>query len=142
MSVLILEDEEAILNGLIAALTPDYTVIAAQNSSEAARQFSDYRHYIDLLITDVTLPSGCSGVELARRFREEVAGLPVILMSAHQPSLWNERDKGHLNWLGPHSLAFLHKPFSVADLLAHTRKLTRLAQKPASSLAGRPGTSF
>ena len=136
MSVLILEDEEAILNGLIAALTPEYTVIAARTSQEAARQFSDYRHYIDLLITDVSLPSGCSGVELARRFREEVAGLPIILMSARQPSLWSERDRGHLNWLGPHSVAFLHKPFSVAELLANTRKLARLFQKPTSSTTG------
>jgi DNA-binding response OmpR family regulator len=130
MSVLIVEDEEAILNGLIAALTPEYTVIVAQTSQDAVRQFTDYRHYIDLLISDVSLSAGLSGVELARRFREEVAGLPVILISARQPSLWSERDTSNLNWLGPHSLAFLQKPFSVAELLANTRRLMRAEHAP------------
>ena len=136
MAVLILEDEKSVL-GLIAALTPEYTVIVAQTSQEAVRQFTEYRHYIDLLITDVALPSGCSGVELARHLREEIGGLPIILMSARPPSLWGERDVSHLNWLGPHSLAFLQKPFSMAELLENTRRLTRTEHALPVRAAGR-----
>ena len=135
MSVLIVEDEETILNGLVAALSGNYTVIAAQTPDDAIRQFAHYRHYIDLVIADVTLPAGVSGVELARRFREENAGLPIILMSGLQPGLWTERDSSHLNWLGPHSLAFLQKPFSVSELMAHAHRLTEFSRTPRARTA-------
>ncbi len=70
---------------------------------------------IDLLLTDVMLPLGMNGVEVARRARERRPGLKVLFMSGYA--------EGALApGAGGLEVDLLHKPFRKAELAARLRR--------------------
>jgi CheY-like chemotaxis protein len=71
---------------------------------------------VALLVTDVTLPGGRSGAEIAAEARKLNAGLPVLFTTGHSDFRWNDR-------VGHGEVAVLLKPFEVA---AFSRLLARL----------------
>jgi len=97
--ILVVEDERLIRLSLAHTLKArGYTVLTADNSSEAERVAGEHRGPIDLLLTDMVLP-GLSGRELADRLRAWRPTLRVIYMSAYpadvlvrqgrlEPGLW------------------------------------------------------
>lgn len=89
-----------------------YNVLAANSADSALRAFDRRQEPLDLLITDVALPS-LDGKELARRIGARQPGLPVLFLS------------GQTTAAGPpkHARALLAKPFSVSSLLETVRKL-------------------
>jgi PAS domain S-box-containing protein len=83
-----------------------FTVIEAENGIEA-KQILEQTPGIVLLLSDVVMPGGVDGRELAA-FARERCGVPrVLLMSGHAPEL--ER---------PVDIAILPKPFTRAQLAA------------------------
>jgi signal transduction histidine kinase/CheY-like chemotaxis protein len=83
-----------------------FTVIEAENGVEAT-QILEQTPGIVLLLSDVVMPGGVDGRELAA-FARERCGVPrVVLMSGHAPEL--ER---------PIDIAILPKPFTRAQLAA------------------------
>lgn len=87
-----------------------YSVVEAENGVEA-RDILSGASGIDLLLTDVVMPGGVDGRDLAREARD-VFGVPkVLLMSGHAPA----RDD-------PGGLTLLTKPFSPAQLAAALRE--------------------
>ena len=88
-----------------------YSVLEAENGVEA-RDILSGASGIELLLTDVVMPGGVDGRDLAREARD-VFGVPrVLLMSGHAPT----RDD-------PNDVAVLAKPFSPAQLAAALRKM-------------------
>ena len=71
---------------------------------------------IDLLVTDVTLPGGRDGGEIAREARARNPALPVLFTTGHSDFDWSGR-QGH------GEVSVLAKPFDVA---AFAQALTRL----------------
>lgn len=69
---------------------------------------------IDLLVTDVLLLPGPSGIVLASVLRQRFPGLPVLLVSGMTA-------QGSVEGHGP--VEFLHKPFAAADLRAAVARL-------------------
>jgi PAS domain S-box-containing protein len=94
-----------------------YTVLAASSGEEALR-FASAMEGIRLVVTDVVMPGGMSGVELADGIREIRPGTPVLFISGY-----TEERAIHLQV--PQGLPFLAKPFQPDELLAKVAELLR-----------------
>jgi two-component system, cell cycle sensor histidine kinase and response regulator CckA len=83
-TILVVEDEEA-LRSLIARILGGlgYKVLVAGTANEAQRVIEETRDAVDLLLTDVVLPGGMQGNDLARCLLELHPDLPVLYMSGY-----------------------------------------------------------
>lgn len=86
-----------------------YEVVAAASASEAAAILED-RDDIDVLFTDITMPHGMNGAELAEFARERHPKLKIILTSGY-PLAALRQEYGALS-----EFIFLYKPYRLADL--------------------------
>lgn len=87
-----------------------YAVLEAGNGAEA-RQMLAHAPGITLLLTDVVMPGGVDGRDLAREARDLHHVPRVLLMSGHAPARAEAGD-----------LPLLRKPFSAAELAAALRE--------------------
>jgi CheY-like chemotaxis protein len=81
-TVLIAEDEECLR--VLATLTikaKGFQVLVAANGEEAFRLWQEHANEIVLLFTDIVMPGGMSGFDLAEQIRAEAPGLPVLISS-------------------------------------------------------------
>jgi two-component system cell cycle sensor histidine kinase/response regulator CckA len=118
--VLLVEDEALVRDFAARALTEGgYTVMVA-DSGEAALQMARQGVTIDVVVTDVVMPS-LGGPELVRRLRERRAELPVVFMSGYPG-----RAAGPLQPVGRHE-RLVQKPFSAQELL-HAVAAVRVAK--------------
>jgi PAS domain S-box-containing protein len=60
-----------------------YQVLEAGSGVEALKVWKDNQLHIDLVLTDVIMPHGMNGVELARKLREERPELKIIFSSGY-----------------------------------------------------------
>lgn len=88
----------------------------------------------DVLLTEIDLPDGVSGLQLAQRWRQRLGPRPVIFMGMNGCI-----PLGQLGW---HEI-FVEKPFAPDRLLetilaaideAHYRSFARLASRPVDHL--------
>ena len=82
-TILIIEDEpnlRIVMRDMLEAL--GYRSISAQSGAEALQILEAHSNF-DLLLTDIVLPGGTGGFEIARIFRERHPGLPIIYMSGY-----------------------------------------------------------
>jgi CheY-like chemotaxis protein len=70
---------------------------------------------VDLLITDIVMPDGMNGVDLAERLRRGRPGLKVIYTSGYLADL-NRED------ILRHGDAYIAKPFSLMELARLVRR--------------------
>jgi PAS domain S-box-containing protein len=111
-TVLLVDDEELVrasTAGMLADL--GYRVVEA-DCGEAALTLVAEGLVPSLLVTDQLMP-GLSGTDLAVRLREDLAGLPVLIVSGYA-------DLESLSPVFPH----LSKPFRQAELAAALEKVT------------------
>jgi PAS domain S-box-containing protein len=107
--VLVVEDEPLVRQTVSFSLQRlGHRVLEATNGRDALRVWDERRDGIDLVITDMVMPGGMSGVQLVERMREARPGLRAIVMSGYSLQLSSERL--------PPGIAFLPKPFSLAAL--------------------------
>jgi PAS domain S-box-containing protein len=109
-TVLIVEDEPDVLDAagqLFRSI--GYEVVTATNAIDAM-VILERRTDIDILFTDVVMPKGMSGVQLARAARELRPELKIVLASGYPlPAL---RDQyGRID-----DFAFVNKPYRLAEL--------------------------
>jgi PAS domain S-box-containing protein len=117
--VLLLEDEPAVRKATRRFLERfGYRVIEAASGPEAIRIWGEDPSAVDLLLTDMVLPGGMSGLDVAETLKARRASLRIILCSGYNVELLAER--GH-KAIGA---TFLMKPFTAADLSAAIRKCT------------------
>jgi len=83
-TILVVEDE-ADLRQLAAEVLNDhgYRVLEAANGVEALEVWRLHRDQIDLLLTDIVLPEGITGLVLAQRLQAEQPRLRVLYTSGH-----------------------------------------------------------
>jgi len=107
--VLIVEDEPDLMDVASALyISMGYEVLTASGAQEALALLAS-RH-IDILFTDVIMPNGMNGVELASYAREHYPDLKIILASGYPlPALKLE----HNNLS---EFAFVNKPYRLSDL--------------------------
>jgi signal transduction histidine kinase/ActR/RegA family two-component response regulator len=82
-TVLVVEDDADVLDVAVATLTDlGYRILLAYNGLEAL-QILERDEPIDLLFTDIVMPSGISGVQLAREARRLRQDIKVLLTSGY-----------------------------------------------------------
>lgn len=116
-TILLVEDEERLLQLVQRLLVHQgYTVLVASSAELAMTLAADRRVDIQLLLTDVVMPS-MNGRELSERIRQTVPGIRVLYMSGYAGDV--------IGSVGVHESAydFIAKPFSVLDLTAKIRNI-------------------
>ena len=120
--VLVVEDNEALRRVVTRQLGElGYRVLAAENAA-AGLELLD-RQSIDLLLTDIVMPGGINGRELARRARQRWPGIKIVFTSGFSEARLNG-DAGPLAACTP----LLSKPYRKEDLASAAREaLDRVA---------------
>jgi two-component system CheB/CheR fusion protein len=121
-SVLVVEDNAALRRVVTRQLGElGYRVLAAENAA-AGLELLD-RQSIDLLLTDIVMPGGINGRELARRARQRWPGIKIVFTSGFSEARLNG-DGGPLAACTP----LLSKPYRKEDLASAAREaLDRVA---------------
>lgn len=123
-TILLVEDEAAVRElGRRLLIRLGYHVIDAPAGHAALEIWAARKGEIQLLVTDMVMPGGISGMKLARRILAERPDLPVIYTSGYSPDLFTANSQIQ------EGRNFLAKPYS-------TNALARLLR---TALAGRPG---
>jgi DNA-binding NtrC family response regulator len=115
--ILLVDDEKNLRDVIFIYLEQmGYKVMAADSAEAAQKIWSDQGGRFDLLLTDMVMPGGLSGLELGALLRAEKPGLKIILSSGYSEEL---ADAGVVEEKG---FKFLHKPFSNLVLAETVRK--------------------
>ncbi len=110
-TVLVVDDETELLEIAQTYLTEmGYTAMRADNAASALNTLALHRE-IELMITDVLMPGGMNGVELAKEARELCPGLKVIFSTGYPSDALVERSG--LRFDGP----LLRKPYRRAEFV-------------------------
>lgn len=115
-TILLVEDEEMVrVVARRILMKHGYRVLEAANGREALERWSESAEEIDLVLTDVVMPEGFSGHDLAMRLREDRVDLKIIYLSGYTAEIF--RGTGAL----PEDTAFLGKPYRTEELLGTLR---------------------
>ena len=116
---IVLVEDEALVRGVAhRALTRSgYTVLQARDGEEATRACQRHEGPLHLLLTDVVLPGGMSGREIATQLVRLHPELKVLYMSGYTDDAIVRHGV-----LDP-GIAFLAKPFTPAVLAAKVREV-------------------
>ena len=114
--ILLVEDSEDLLEVTSAMLTGfGYRVLCARNGAEAIR-ILDSGHEFDLLFSDIVMPNGPNGVELAREAKRRDSEIKVLLTSGYAEDVLDRhaaRDE----------FPIIQKPFRVCELAQRLRSV-------------------
>ena len=116
--VLLVEDDPEVAS-LTAEMLRDLGLVVthAGTADQALRTLAEQRD-IDILFSDVMMPGGMSGVELAQEVRRRRPGLPIVLTTGFEMSAAQARDE---------EITLLLKPYGVKELAAtFSRELKRV----------------
>ncbi len=124
MRVLVVDDEPVLCAQIAGALTSqNYTVEMAGDGEEALERIAVEPY--DLVILDVMLPKK-DGFAVLQELRLDGLQTPVLMLTARDAI--EDRVKG----LDLGADDYLHKPFSLAELLARVRMLLRRSHQMSS----------
>jgi two-component system, cell cycle sensor histidine kinase and response regulator CckA len=111
-TVLLVEDEIAvtrmtsrILRGL------GFRILSAENGPAARKVWAQHGKSVDLLLTDMVMPGGVSGLDLANEFSADRPDLPIMFVSGYSQDLVNSEGGEQPN------RHFLAKPYSRKQLV-------------------------
>src|SRR6188768_444281 len=90
--IIVVDDHPLFRKGVVQMLShePDLEVRAEAESSPAALEMLR-RTPVDLAIVDIGLHGSANGIELTKAIKAEHPGLPVLVLSMHDESLYAER---------------------------------------------------
>lgn len=117
-TILLVEDEST-LRDMAAMILQEcgYTVRCAANGVEALQVWKQHLHQIDLVVTDMVMPEGLTGMELAEKLFNDRPGMRMLFTSGY-----SMEDIG-LELVRHPSTRFLEKPYT-SQLLAHAVRET------------------
>jgi signal transduction histidine kinase/CheY-like chemotaxis protein len=119
-SVLLVEDDEE-----VAALVGDmldelgYHVIRAASAAAALGALANGR-VVDVVFSDIMMPGGMNGVELAKEIQTRRQDLPILLTSGYSEAAKHAADA--------QGIRILRKPYDLAELSAALRVATKDAR--------------
>ena len=114
-TVLLVEDDEGVLGMAVESLEElRYRVIVARNAAEALEHLRGVER-IDILFSDVVMPGGMNGSQLAVEAQRLRPGLKVLLTSGYVANL----DEGQV--IGKGELTVLNKPYRRDELARSLR---------------------
>jgi len=110
------EDEDALREMVVQVLRiQGYTVLEAASGREALEVWERADRPVDLLLTDMVMPGGIMGSELAECLVRQSPQLKVIYTSGYSPGMAGRDD----SLLNGHN--FLPKPYSIGKLAQFVR---------------------
>jgi PAS domain S-box-containing protein len=118
--ILIVEDDS-----LVAELAADmlhelgFETTVTHSAREALERLSGEQRP-SLVFSDIVMPGGISGIELARKIRERFPELPVLLTTGYSEYVGGE-----------HEFPVLHKPYEMDTLASTIGKLLKLKMPAA-----------
>lgn len=106
-SILVVEDDP-IVGAMVTTMLKDFgfNVERAHSADEASERLDDGLD-VDLVFTDVIMPGRMSGLDLARKLRDDRPDLPVLLTTGYSESMD-----------APRGVRLLTKPYQIGQLLA------------------------
>jgi CheY-like chemotaxis protein len=115
--ILVVEDDEDLRDVLTSILRDQgYEVVEAENGKQAINHLKDDEKF-DLLFTDVILPGGINGVEIAEEARRMQPDVKVLLTSGYA-----ENETVQSGKLDP-GVTLVNKPYREKELLETVRKM-------------------
>ena len=135
--VLVVEDDAEVLEIALEMLRGlNYLVLVARDGL-AALEVLRGSERVDLLFSDIVMPGGMNGAELARRARALRPGMPILLTSGYTARALSQ-DHGVAD-----EFPLLRKPYRLPDLASAVRSLLpprncATADRPEMPLAAAP----
>jgi CheY-like chemotaxis protein len=116
-TILVVEDEP-VLRDMAHVILEDcgYSVIEARSGVQALEVWNSHSGSIDLVLTDVVMPEGMSGVELAKRLLPVKPALKIIFASGYS------MDELDTDFLSKGHASFLQKPYTHVTLAKAVRE--------------------
>jgi DNA-binding response OmpR family regulator len=125
--ILVVEDDPAILNGLLDVLV-FHGYAATGEADGAAGCAAALAGQYDLLLLDVMLP-GMDGFSICRKVRTQRPALPIIMLTA------KGAEDDVVNGFKCGADDYIPKPFSLRELLVRLAALLRRSGKPSGEVA-------
>jgi CheY-like chemotaxis protein len=115
-TVLVVEDDGDVRDSVIATLGGlGYQVLTASNGTEAIAILRTDQH-IDLLFSDVVMPRGVSGVEVAKEAQRLRRGIKILLTSGYTPEMLAQQGANG-------NFPIFTKPYRQQDLAQEVRRI-------------------
>ncbi|RYH18599.1 MAG: response regulator, partial [Alcaligenaceae bacterium] len=116
-TVLIVDDEPAVRTLMVEVLQElGYYILEAGDAASALALLRTHPR-VDLLVTDVGLPGGMNGRQLADAARVDQADLPVLFVTGYSVGALGEQL--------PEGMHIITKPFDMGTLARRARELTQ-----------------
>ena len=113
-TILVVEDEVSVRRLVALNLRKlGYAVFEAENGQAAMNLWQQRRGEFDLLFSDMVMPEGLTGLDLAEKLKKEKPGLKVIISSGYSAEIAGQSS------LAAHGIIYLQKPYHV-EILAKT----------------------
>jgi signal transduction histidine kinase/ActR/RegA family two-component response regulator len=123
-TVLVVEDEAVLRELVREVLTAQgYGLLEAEDGVAALEVWQAHRNRVDLLLTDIAMPRGVSGRDLAERLRKEDPQLPVIFSSGYSQEMIGRSDDP------VQGATYLSKPYRPTQLARAVREALDAAQE-------------
>jgi CheY-like chemotaxis protein len=125
--ILVVEDEPGLcimVEGILRRY--GYEVFTAPNGIEAMQLWKQHKAGFDLLLTDMVMPEGPTGQQLAEKLKEQKPDLKIIFSSGYSADLISGEAMDLVD-----SLNFLQKPY-------HPQKLAQTVRNCLDSTSARP----
>jgi two-component system, cell cycle sensor histidine kinase and response regulator CckA len=116
-STILLVEDEAPLRTLIKGILErnGYQVLEAESGKTSFALWEENKDRIELLLTDMIMPDGIQGTDLAKKFQGEKPSLRVVFTSGYTTEVLGSGFVAH------DSIRFLQKPFMPAKLIETVR---------------------
>jgi CheY-like chemotaxis protein len=131
-TILVVEDEPVLLDFLHDVLSSHgYRILTAANAVEALKVWQRESNLIALLLTDMVMPNGVTGKQLADKLKAEKPALRIIYSSGYSLELAGENPL-------PRGVLLLHKPYQASLLVKTVRDCldaqSELIEQPSKGL--------
>ncbi|MCC7376064.1 MAG: PAS domain-containing protein [Verrucomicrobiales bacterium] len=125
-TVLLVEDEPGLRSTVTELLRRwGWQVLEAADGPEAVTLWNQHQNSIDLLFSDMIMPGGLTGLDLARRFRAHRPDLRILISSGHTADLARPEDITRVG------AVFLRKPYPPERL---AKSIAEALETPSAPL--------
>ncbi|MDB6443904.1 MULTISPECIES: response regulator [unclassified Pseudomonas] len=107
--ILVVEDDPTILEFLCEILEDEGFVVEPRESADSALTFLEQSaDYVDLLLTDITMPGTIDGADLANMTGDRWPQIPLLIMSGYETP-----ESAGIK----HHASFIAKPWALGQML-------------------------
>lgn len=117
--ILVVEDNDGVREVALHALQKaGYEVVAAEDGRKGLEMFEQHAD-IDAVFSDVIMPGGLTGIDMAERILEQSPDTPILLATGYTEKSMKDR------MLATSHVVFISKPYDIVDLPAMLNSLMK-----------------